>query len=205
MRLQQQLTIIKRALPVLGAVEWLAAPQGHTSGNKPAVRGVLTELLALPYFIKVVRPMLTFHTFAVGGDNIVLDNQSYAQWNKHFGQLLAGLTMMAEALKLAVPQADANTVSIRLPGTTSLADVSDTVSDVEEILRPILDASDTETKISVQGFDTGSMWMVVALGSAAGLTIVTNLCLAASKILAFMLDAKRTLLGMQRIGICQRV
>lgn len=201
MRLQQQLTIIKRAIPVLGNIAWQAIPNAHTTGNKTAVHRVLTELSALPYFAKTVGPMLMFHSFAVGGDDLVLDGQSYAQWNKQFGQLLPALVMMDQALALAVPQADTKTVSIRLPVTTSLTDVSKTVSDLEEILRPILEASDTETKISVQGFDTGSMWVVIALGSAAGLTIVNNICKAASKILALILDAKRTLLGMKRMGV----
>ena len=204
MRLQQQLTIINRAIPVLGAIKWAQAPNVNTAaGDKLAVQSVLNELSALPYFRQLVRPMLTFHTFAVGGDDIVLDGTSYGQWSHHHSQLARGLVMMQEALQIAVPQADANMVSIRLPETTSLVEIARTAAKLEHILRPILEA-EGETRISVQGFDTGSMWIVIALGQV-GRSIVNAICQAAQQILGLALDAKRTLLSMERMGAEQAI
>jgi hypothetical protein len=201
MRLQQQLAIIKRAIPILRAIKWQQVPNSNTAASKPAVASVLTELSTLPYFREYSVPMQMFHTFAVGGNDIVLDATSYNQWSGHHGHLLAGLAMMEEALKLAVPQADATTISIRLPGTTSLTRLSEIASELEKILLPVIDAKDDTTQVSVRGFDTGSMWVVIFLGSVFGLGIVNNLCQAASRILALRLEFKRSQLTLKQMVI----
>ena len=122
MRLQQQLAIIKRALPVLTNLKWEVVQNGNgqtITQNKPAIRDALGELATLPYFRDRVAALLTFHTFAVGGDEVILDPNSHNQWHAQLNPLLIGLRLVEEALKLAVPQADAHTLTFRLPETTS--------------------------------------------------------------------------------------
>lgn len=205
MRLQQQLAIVERALPVLANMAWENAPNGLTTGNKSAVAGALKELTLLPYFVQLIGPLLTFHTFAVDGDQIFLDHASHHEWNTSYIQILTRLQIMKEALSFALPKTEEHSIAVRLPETASLDEISKMVVDIDQILRPLVEAPRAKVDIRVRGFDTGSMWILVALGSAAAVCIVRNLCKAAKEVLSLELEAERNRLSLKRMSVEQSI
>jgi hypothetical protein len=202
MRLQEQLAIIRRALPLLGVkVEWLKPDNLLHAKGKAVIAHALRTLGKLPYFEKEVGVLLAFHTFSVDDEEIVLDSGSHAVWQSTFPLIGVRLRLLHQSLELAVAGADQHSIAVRLPDTTSLEGISTAISDVEQILRPVLEAKGAGTTISVRGFDTGSMWVVIALGSAAALIFVRNICNAAKEILAVVLEVGRSGLSLKRMGV----
>lgn len=151
--------------------------------------------------VSQVGELLRFHTFAAGGDQIVLDPNSQADFAQKFSNLLIRLSMMEQALKASVPRADENSISIRLPAVKSLAELSKLAAEVDEILRPILELEDKESHVQVSGFDTGSMWILVSLGSRIALYVVRNICQAARTILELSLELKRAQISVKRLNV----
>jgi hypothetical protein len=202
MRLQEQLSILQRVTPVMTAIQWQTQPDGMVHAqNKAAVAGALKELTRLPYFAKFAHELLSHHTFETKAPTIVLSREAHAKWAATQSVLAMVLPPLQGVMRTAVAATGEHSIAVRLPQMTSLADVSSAISDLERVLSPIVESKKAEAKIEVEGFDSGSMWLVIAIGSAVGLAIIRGICKAAKEVMSLELEAERNRLSLKRMGV----
>lgn len=95
-------------------------------------------------------------------------------------QLKASCVSFLEALDNALPKQDENSISVKLPNYNNLADLSEFVQKFNTILQQSLTNKYIDSKIELQNFDNGTLWIEIFLGGTLAVTFFSSLAWAAA-------------------------
>ena len=108
-------------------------------------------------------------------DTIVVPPPIY----NNFFNTLASLRERAEVflgvLNEFIDEQDPHSIGVKLPPRLDLKQTADTILDLDKLLQQALVNPDTDGTITLQGFDRGSEWLEIGLGSVAALTFFSRM------------------------------
>lgn len=76
------------------------------------------------------------------------------------------------SLDLSLPKQDENSITIGLPDYTDLSKIDDVISDLTNSLEMICSVDSYRSKVKVQNFDSGSLWLEVKLDNFAAISFL---------------------------------
>ena len=78
-------------------------------------------------------------------------------------------TVLLGVLNEFIGEQDPNSIGVKLPPGLDLEQTAETIRDLNKLLQQALVNPDTDGTITLQGFDRGSEWLEIGLGSATAL------------------------------------
>lgn len=106
---------------------------------------------------------------------IVVPNPIYQNFQSALGMLHQKATVFLEVLNEFIGEQDPHSIGVKLPPGLDLQKTADTILDLNKLLEQALVNPDTDGTITLQGFDRGSEWLEVGLGSKAALSFFSRM------------------------------
>ncbi len=123
----------------------------------------ITKLLSVSLIVNNVR------------DPIVVPLPIYQDFYKTLEGLRGRATVFLGVLNEFIDEQDPYSIGVKLPPRLDLEQTADTIRDLDKLLQQALVNSDTEGTITLQGFDRGSEWLEIGLGSTKALTFFSKM------------------------------
>lgn len=152
----------------------------YTAANLNALRHTLTQLANIPPFARFFQSAAETSLFKRIGDELDFNDIEY---NRLQGVSLAVqnvIPAMMESLTALVGEEGANTIYIRLPDSEDLSYVAKTMENFEKILAQVVYNSKINGSIKLVGWEKGSLWLEILLGTAAAATVVSHVVKSAA-------------------------
>ena len=126
-------------------------------------QGEITKLLSVSLIVNNVR------------DPIVVPLPVYQDFHNTLARLQQRATLFLGVLNEFIGEQDSHSIGVKLPPRLDLKQTADTIRDLDKLLQQALVNSDTEGTITLQGFDRGSEWLEIGLGSTKALTFFSKM------------------------------
>ncbi len=123
----------------------------------------ITKLLSVSLIVNNVR------------DPIVVPLPIYQDFHKTLARLQQRATVFLGVLNEFIGEQDPHSIGVRLPLGLDLKETAEIISDLDKLLQQALVNTDTNGTITLQGFDRGSEWLEIGLGSAAALAFFSRM------------------------------
>ncbi len=123
----------------------------------------ITKLLSVSLIVNNVR------------DPIVVPLPVYQDFHNILARLQQRATFFLGVLNEFIGEQDPHSIGVQLPPRLDLKQTADTIRDLDKLLQQALVNSDTEGTITLQGFDRGSEWLEIGLGSTKALTFFSKM------------------------------
>lgn len=108
-------------------------------------------------------------------DRIRVDGNSYSNFKNLIKVIANKCTATLEAFDQAIPDQQEYSISVRLPDYKSLDELSKFFSKLNTSLEQAIVNDKIKGKITIQNFDSGSLWVELLLGGASALRFVGTL------------------------------
>ncbi len=108
-------------------------------------------------------------------DTIVVPPPIYQNFHPTLMTLHKKATVFLEVLNEFIDEQEPHSISVKLPPRLDLEQTADTIRDLNMLLQQALVNPDTNGTITLQGFDRGSEWLEIGLGSAMALTFLSQM------------------------------
>ena len=103
-------------------------------------------------------------------DPIVVPLPMYQDFHSTLTRLHQRATVFLGVLNEFIGEQDPHSIGVELPPRLDLEQTADTIRDLNMLLQQALVNPDTNGTITLQGFDRGSEWLEIGLGSITALT-----------------------------------
>ena len=108
-------------------------------------------------------------------DSIVVPLSAYQRFDKTLALLRERATVFLKVLDEFIDEQDPHSIGVKLPPRLDLKQTADTILDLNKLLQQALVNDDTDGTITLQGFDRGSEWLEIGLGSATALAFFSQM------------------------------
>ena len=108
-------------------------------------------------------------------DTIVAPPSIYNNFSNTLARLRERATIFLGVLNEFIGEQDSHSIGVKLPPRLDLKQTADTILDLDKLLQQSLVNPDTDGTITLQGFDRGSEWLEIGLGSVAALTFFSRM------------------------------
>lgn len=113
-----------------------------------------------------------------GSDAIVLSLQDAVKFEQTIDTLRLCLKCIAKSIESTLVADDERTVHIKLPALKDYGDFSDIIRDLNNSIAVTIRDTSINSSMEVNGFDNGSLWIRITIGSIVGLNIVGGIVYA---------------------------
>lgn len=108
-------------------------------------------------------------------DPIVIPLPVYQEFHKILSGVRNTARVFLGVLDEFIGEQDQNSIGVKIPPRLDLEQASEVFSDLNMLLEQSLVNPDTDGTITLQGFDRGSEWLEIGLGSFAALTFFSKM------------------------------
>jgi len=131
-------------------------------------------------FTKQFKTIKTFESFYISSsDETTVPRNVAQQAIKAVKDLKQDLIVFKIGISEVLPDQSEFSISIKLPKSINLKDVSEAIDKLDKILSQSLLNKFVAGKVSVQNFDTGSEWVEILLNSGKAVSVVASIVYAA--------------------------
>ena len=123
----------------------------------------ITKLLSVSVIVNNVR------------EPIVVPLPIYQDFHNTLARLHQRATVFLGMLNEFIDEQDLHSIGVKLPPGLDLKQTADAIRDLDKLLQQALVNPDTDGTITLQGFDRGSEWLEIGLGSMAALTFLSQM------------------------------
>jgi len=121
-----------------------------------------------------------FETFLFSNtDSIILPKHEATELSNFIIRLANKMGVFNSVVKQVLPEQNENSLSIRLPDTLRLAELSDIFSKLDKIFNQLLVNEKIQGEATLQNFDTGSEWIEILFDSVKAVFIISTLAYTA--------------------------
>ena len=113
--------------------------------------------------------------FLSNTDSIILPITEATELSNHINRLSNRMVVFNSVAKQVLPEQNENSLSIRLPDTRSLAELSDIFSKLDKIFNQLLVNEKIKGGATLQNFDTGSEWIEILFNSVKAVYLISTL------------------------------
>ena len=108
-------------------------------------------------------------------DTIVVPPPIYNNFFNTLASLHERAAVFLGVLNEFIDEQDPHSIGVKLPPRLDLKQTADTILDLDKLLQQSLVNPDTSGTITLQGFDRGSEWLEIGLGSITALTFFSQM------------------------------
>ena len=108
-------------------------------------------------------------------DSIILPKREATELSNSLLALVNRMNVFNSVVIEVLPEQNENSLSIRLPDTRSLAELSDIFSKLDKIFNQLLVHKKIKGGVALQNFDTGSEWIEILFNSIKAVFIISTL------------------------------
>ena len=108
-------------------------------------------------------------------DTIVVPPSIYSNFVNTLASLRERASVFLGVLNEFIGEQDPHSIGVKLPPRLDLEQTADTIRDLDKLLQQALVNPDTDGTITLRGFDRGSEWLEIGLGSATALTFLSQM------------------------------
>lgn len=108
-------------------------------------------------------------------DSIILPKPEANELSNTIIRLVNRMGVFNSVAKQILPEQNENSLSIRLPDTPRLAELSDIFSKLDKIFNQLLVNEKIQGEATLQNFDTGSEWIEILFNSVKAVFIISTL------------------------------
>ncbi len=126
-------------------------------------QGEITNLLSVSLIVNNVR------------DTIVVPPSVGSNFFNTLTSLRGRASAFLEVLNEFIGEQDSHSIGVKLPPGLDLKQAADTIRDLDTLLQQTLLDPATNGTITLKGFDRGSEWLEIGLGSVAALTFFSQM------------------------------
>ena len=108
-------------------------------------------------------------------DTIVVPPPIYSNFYNTLVALRERATVFLGVLNEFIGEQDPYSIGVKLPSGLDLKQTADTILDLDKLLQQSLVNPDTAGTVTLRGFDRGSEWLEIGLGSAAALAFFSQM------------------------------
>lgn len=138
-------------------------------------------------------------------DSLLLDHPQAKQIKALVDTLLVAMRFFDRAVSEAVTNETSLSVAVRVPDTDSLKELGKTVHEFDTIFSQALQPREVFGGFQLIGFDTGSMWLQMALDQTEGMTLILSLAAVARWYLGQTLKIKEQEAEAKRVADAKQV
>jgi hypothetical protein len=169
-----------RLLALLDSVDFHAFPnfENNTIRNLGAARKELLKLTAAPELAEALSPLLESRIFATDREDYTTVDAGELRSAVYRLQIL--IIGLREALQYHAPSVTADSVVFKLPDPADLADALRTVEQFRVAVDQVIANDTIGGHVKLVGWETGSFWLYVALGTPAAVSIIGSIAWSAA-------------------------
>ena len=108
-------------------------------------------------------------------DTIVVPPSIYSNFVNTLASLRERASVFLGVLNEFIGEQDPHSIGVKLPPRLDLEQTADTIRDLDKLLQQALVNPDTDGTITLRGFDRGSEWLEIGLGSMTALTLLSQM------------------------------
>jgi len=108
-------------------------------------------------------------------DKTTIDSHIFTSFHKVMSSVSIKVKGISDAIDHVLPKEEENSLNVKLPDYSDLKDISEFFRDIDFIFRSTITSDLVEGKVEVVKFESGSMWVGIALGSQAAVTFIGNI------------------------------
>jgi hypothetical protein len=136
-------------------------------------------------------------------DRIQINSSTFNRFKNIIDDIHQKCVTVYKALNIAIPNQEEYSVSVKLPNYTELDRLPDFFEKLDKSLSQALVNKHFNGKITIEAFDSGSLWVVLSVGSHLALSFLGRITEIAVKISTLILDIKKEKLHFQQIKTSQ--
>ncbi|MEW4224014.1 hypothetical protein [Rossellomorea marisflavi] len=136
-------------------------------------------------------------------DRIQINSPTYNRFKNIIYDIYQKCVTVYKALNIAIPNQEEYSVSVKLPNYTELDCLPDFFEKLDKSLSQALVNKHFNGKITIEAFDSGSLWVVLSVGSHLALSFLGRITEIAVKISTLILDIKKENLHFQQMKTSQ--
>lgn len=150
----------------------------------------LKELKFLAEEINQLSQMDNIYFDRSEGDRIKIDDETFQVFYKIIDKVKEKCTAALEAIDQAIPDQDSLSISVKLPNYTNMEQLSKFFTQLNKSLEQAVSNEKTKDKITVQNFDSGSLWIELLVGSVITFKFIGSITHTAALIGKKIMDAQ---------------
>ena len=108
-------------------------------------------------------------------DEVVVNNDIYTSFNSALQSLRKSATLLQRVLSDTLPPQEEDTISVKLPPDLDLKGLAKTSTDLDKVLTQALVNPYVKGEIELLGFDQGSEWLDISLGSTLAFKLLAGM------------------------------
>ncbi len=166
---------------LLDGVDFTAFPKfdvGRSVSNLDPARAEFLRLAEAPELSDALEPILNSKVFATDRDEFVLTEADELRAAVYRLQLL--IVGLREALKYHAAAPSPESIVIKLPDPADFADALQTAEQFRLAIDQVIANKIIGGQIKLLGWETGSFWLYLALGTPAAVTLIGSVAWAAA-------------------------
>lgn len=105
-------------------------------------------------------------------------------------QLIDAIDTMIELIPICLNEEKENTIYVKLPNFTSLIELANFTKSLDTALNQIVTHSEIGGQVTLNNFDSGSLWFEICLYSSSAVTLVASTLWSAAVVRKKMLECK---------------
>ncbi len=142
-----------------------------SGGDNFKVSGLIAALKAVHKIEKTgvlkkeIQQILSVDISTTNSDSLVVSSKTYNSFITSLNNLRDSSNCLSHALQDLIQDDSQSSVSFKLPESIQLEEITHLIEDLKKVLEQSLVNQYVDGKISFQGFDRGSAWLEIGLGS----------------------------------------
>ena len=166
------------------------SPTVYNVKNVNKVRNALVHLKDIPFIKPEIEGLLNSWILTSTTDEVNISGLQYANIADKFNKLKAGLEYVLRIANSSDYSKDKEVLYIKLPELKTFDDLSKASNDLKKgIEQPIYDDT-IGGEVNILSAESGSVWLIVSVGTIAAVNLVAAICWAAAVIRKKNAEAK---------------
>jgi hypothetical protein len=171
---------IDKLLTLLNDVNFQAFPkfEGSRIGNLDLARAEILKLAEAPELAATLEPILQSKIFETDRDSFLLSDSD--QLSSKFYRLQILILGLREALQFHAATSSPESVVIKIPDPNDFADALKSAEQFHSAINQVIANEKINGSIKLVGWEIGSFWIYLALGSPAAVALIGSIAWSAA-------------------------
>lgn len=124
-------------------------------------------------------------------DSLKISTTEYTRFDAFASSIRSDARQASNAIAKSITELPEHSVSIKLPELTSFEDLKNFCDSMKKVLMQTVTHGNIDGKVSIVNFDSGSLWIDVALGTTLAIKVVGGISWAALSIRNKMIEGDK--------------
>jgi len=202
MRLRQTLQILKETASQI-EIKGEETTRGtfKVSGSHKALLKILPRVATVTALERFVQEVIARPLFHALTDSVEVSHKDWEALRSDVRTLRFAADLLMSTVEVALANNPENTVSFKFPKTERLSELSNYIETLDKVLNQSLVNEDLKGDIRVKGFDTGSEWLEILLGSSQAVVALQTIAWSSIKIAQEWSKLKKLEMETESFGI----